>query len=876
MNDAAIARPEVTSGRRHRNRNAGFLRNVKFRSKMALAVAVPVCALLVLTIGGLAGRHGVVATETRVGHLYGPAGSLADLVAALHDEARMSNWTLASADAPADRLTTARAATDRAITGVRRQLPELRTAHADAAVQRMVQLFDQFDLLGEQRRFIDLRLMPIDAATGYYNDTVGGALRVLDSLTGAIHDATEVANLRDYTTVLRFVAAAGDEHSVLAAGFAQGSLAAGQMNDFLGAVASQDAYQALFLSQATVPLRDAFQQQYQPGSSVVNRVHAMRSVALAGGLGSGSVSPAAWYDATTAQRAALNGSAHNVLRAVERSGLARKHAAERAMLLYGVGAGAALLVALGLAYAIVRSTVRPLRRLTAAARDVSERQLPKMLDALHADPQDADFAVVHPIEMSSRDEVGELATAFNSIENATVDVAREHAALLRQGISDLYVNLARRNQSLLERQLRVIDQLESSENNPDTLASLFRVDQFATRMRRNAESLLILAGTESPRPTTTSVRLFDVVRAAASEIDDYARIDIVDVDETVEVAGRVMVDLTHLLAELLENATTFSAPESRVVVGGVRTDAGYELSVVDRGLGMERADLDAANQLLAHPAAPRLALSRTLGHLVVAHLAARAGVHIELRDGAPGVVAVVSIPAMLLVEREQDEGEPVASPPLPRRVRRSVDVRGPVEATSNGATTANDPVAEQRAREAGPETIPVAASVAAGDVPPDPDAAPPRPGWTLSGLPKRIRKTAVKALRTRTTAATRSPDEVYEVVARYESGRRRGLRDAAAGAGGVTADAQARDAASPVPPAADRPEQRVQPRALPHRTPGQTLTPARAEPEPRPEHRPPEEAFELVARYEWGRRRARLTDRTEHDDANGAAHVEDD
>ena len=161
MNDAAIARPEVTSGRRHRNRNAGFLRNVKFRSKMALAVAVPVCALLVLTIGGLAGRHGVVATETRVGHLYGPAGSLADLVAALHDEARMSNWTLASADAPADRLTTARAATDRAITGVRRQLPELRTAHADAAVQRMVQLFDQFDLLGEQRRFSDLRLRPM-------------------------------------------------------------------------------------------------------------------------------------------------------------------------------------------------------------------------------------------------------------------------------------------------------------------------------------------------------------------------------------------------------------------------------------------------------------------------------------------------------------------------------------------------------------------------------------------------------------------------------------------------------------------------------------------------------------------------------------------
>jgi signal transduction histidine kinase len=844
---------------------------------MALAVALPLCALLAVTVAGLAGRHGVVATETRVGHLYSPAASLADTIVALHDEARLSNWVLASADAPTNRLTAARALTDGAIIGLRLQLLHLRKAHADVAVARMGQLFDQLDLLGEQRKFIDLRLLPIDSATGYYKDTVGGVLRVLDTLNSGIHDATEVANLRDFTTVARFVAAAGEEHSVLAAGFAQRALSAGQTNDLFGAIASQDAYQALFLSQATPPLRVAFEQQYQPGSNVVNRVHAMRSVALAGHVNTGIVSGADWYDATTAQRASLRDGTHNVLRAVERSGLARKHSAEHAMVLYGFGAGAALLAALALAYAIVRSTTTPLRRLTAAARDVSERQLPRLLHALHADPQETDFAEIHPIEMSSRDEVGELAHAFNSIETATVDVAREHAALLRQGISDLYVNLARRNQSLLERQLRVIDQLESRESDPETLGALFTVDQFATRMRRNAESLLILAGVDQPRPTTSSVRIFDVVRAAASEIDEYARVELTEVDETTELTGRVMVDLTHLLAELLENATAFSPPETRVVVRGRSVDSGYELSVVDLGLGMSSDALAAANLLLRQPPPPRLALSRSLGHLVVARLAARAGVHVELRDGSPGVVAVVSIPATLLVERdEHDERAGAASEktPLPRRVARAAKAPAPADAAavSNGTAPAEGiPAGEERVPH--PEPVTVDLTVSEGV---DADVTPRPPGWTTSGLPKRMRKTMVQALRARVTAGSRSPDEVFEVVARYESGRRRGLRDAVSGTAGVTGDEEPRDGAGePGSAATNGVEGRVQPGALPRRTPGRTAVPERAEPEPPADPRPPDQAFELVARYEWGRRRAQLTGNTGNTDADGLAQVED-
>ncbi|MBV8951237.1 MAG: nitrate- and nitrite sensing domain-containing protein [Actinobacteria bacterium] len=822
------------------------LRNLRFRSKMALAVALPVCALLAVTLVGVTSRAGVVTTETRVGHLYGPASALADVTSALDDEARLSNWTLASPAAPADRLAAARLATDRAIAAVRRELPQLRAAHADAAVTRAGTLFDQFDLLGEQRRFIDLGVMPIDAATGYYDDTVTIVVGLLDSMNGTVHDATEVANLRDFTTVVRFLAAAGQEHSVLTAGFAQRALSTGQTNDLLGAIASQDAYQALFLSQAGPSLRAAFERGYQPDGSVVNRVHAMRSVALAGTIGKGTVAVGDWYNATTALQTSLRASAHNVLQAVERSGRDRKRAAERAMLFYGLGAGAALLAAIGLAYAIVRSTTRPLRQLTAAARDVSERQLPQLLQALHADPDDADFGTMHPIETTSRDEVGELAHAFNAIETATVDVAREHAVLLRQGISDLYVNLARRNQSLIERQLRAIDELESRESDPDTLADLFRVDHFATRMRRNAESLLILAGVEPPRPSATSVRIFDVVRAAASEIDDYARIDLTEVDETTAIAGRVMIDLTHLLAELLENATAFSPPDSRVVVRAVAVESGYEIAVADRGLGMQSDALAAANQLLREPAPPRLELSRSLGHLVVARLAARAGVHVELRDGAPGVVAVVSIPAALLVAPEPATGTAGSeATALPRRVTRGVEARARIEAAES-ANGDGSPSSDE-----------------AGDA--EVRSAPT--GWTPSGLPRRIRKSAVKAFRRRTASQPRSPDEVFEIVARYESGRRRGLRDAASGAASVGDPVPPREPASDDASGGARPGEqirdRVQPDALPHRRPGQTIVPERTEPAPRPDARSPEETFELVARYEWGRRRARINGGTE-------------
>jgi signal transduction histidine kinase len=215
--------------------------------------------------------------------------------------------------------------------------------------------------------------------------------------------------------------------------------------------------------------------------------------------------------------------------------------------------------------------------------------------------------------------------------------------------SELLTNLARRNQSLLNRQLAKIEQLEALEPDTETLAQLFTLDHLATRMRRNAESLLVLSGEELPHRWGASVALSEVARGAIAEIEDYTRVD-VSVEEDLVVAGRAVGNLTHLLAELLDNATTFSPPSTRVVLGGARTpDGSYLLTITDDGIGMSGAELGAANRTLAAPLQTDLSLSGVLGLHVVARLATRFGIRVWLTARpCGGLVAGVTVPPELL------------------------------------------------------------------------------------------------------------------------------------------------------------------------------------------------------------------------------------
>ena len=224
-----------------------------------------------------------------------------------------------------------------------------------------------------------------------------------------------------------------------------------------------------------------------------------------------------------------------------------------------------------------------------------------------------------------------------------MDVARQQMDILRKGVSEIFVTLARRNRELVDRQLALIDQLEAREEDPEVLGGYFKLDHLATRMRRNAESLLVLAGTETKRMWEKPLDIGDVVRAALGEVDDYQRIEVLAL-EPVQVSGGVVTDLSHLLSEILDNATQFSPPADRVRVTGSFDQDGYLLTISDHGVGMTEARMGEINRLLAKPPVLGLALDPTLGLYVVARLAARHGIDIRLVRGVPGMTVRVTIP----------------------------------------------------------------------------------------------------------------------------------------------------------------------------------------------------------------------------------------
>jgi signal transduction histidine kinase len=307
---------------------------------------------------------------------------------------------------------------------------------------------------------------------------------------------------------------------------------------------------------------------------------------------------------------------------------------------------------------VARSLVGPLQALRTGALDIAANRLPEVVRRLRdADNFDAE-AAVDPIPINSNDEIGQVARAFDEVHQQAVRLASEQA-LLRSNVNSMFVNLSRRSQSLVQRQLRLIDELENSEQDPDQLANLFKLDHLATRMRRNGENLLVLAGEEPGRKWSQAVRLLDVMRAGASEVEQYERVALRDLPD-VNVLGRVVNDLVHLVAELLENATSFSAPETKVsVTANMLNTGGVMLEIEDAGIGMTPEELDDANERLANPPVIDVAISRRMGLYVVGRLATRHGIQVRLRRSAGGgITALVLVPSTLLAGADGEAQAP--------------------------------------------------------------------------------------------------------------------------------------------------------------------------------------------------------------------------
>ncbi|MGO1330598.1 MULTISPECIES: sensor histidine kinase [Cellulosimicrobium] len=393
---------------------------------------------------------------------------------------------------------------------------------------------------------------------------------------------------------------------------------------------------------------------------------------------------------------------------------------------------AAVVASILVAGFIARAIVNPLRRLTDAAEDVRD-QLPKLVEQV-AVPGQGPGIDLAPITVESSDEVGQLATAFNDVNQTTIKVAREQAAL-RGSIAEMFVNVARRDQVLLNRQLAFLDDLERSEEDAGTLSNLFRLDHLATRMRRNAESLLVLAGIDSGRRVRQPMPASDVIRTASSEIELYDRVRLNLVVDPL-MLGHNALNAAHLLAELLENATMFSEPHTPVEVTTGRDADFVHITVRDHGLGMTAEEIAEANRKVATHAASDVVGAQRLGLFVVGRLSERLGAKVRFSAGGDeqGTEVVVSFPAVLFVP---DSNVPLPQPTDPLETSTQAAAQ---QLTSTGVMPALP------AEPAAPAPAPVPAASAAAVEPEAPAAVPVdldalTDGTTQTGMPRRRSRT---------------------------------------------------------------------------------------------------------------------------------------
>jgi signal transduction histidine kinase len=376
-----------------------------------------------------------------------------------------------------------------------------------------------------------------------------------------------------------------------------------------------------------------------------------------------------------------------------------------------------LLITILVSTLIARGIIRRLRGLESSARTLAEDQLPDVIARLRRG-EDVDVAAEAPPLRTGSDEIGRVGQAFELVRQTAVRGAVEESRL-RQGLNDVFRSLARRSQSLLHRQLTLLDQMERRASDPEALDDLFRLDHLTTRMRRHAEGLVILAGAPPGRSWSSPVRMVDVMRGAIAEVEDYARVSVATRSQAA-LAGSAVADVIHLLAELIENATTLSPPYTSVRVSGDTVASGFAIEVEDRGLGMSAPRMAELNDRLASPPEFNPSDSEQLGLFVVSKLAERHGIRVTLKASPyGGTSAIVLIPAHLVVTEEAFRaglpGEPAAIGAIGR------------------ATNGNHPDAELAAAGTllGPRGLPELSGPGRGG----PELGGPGPGMGGPGLP---------------------------------------------------------------------------------------------------------------------------------------------
>ena len=389
----------------------------------------------------------------------------------------------------------------------------------------------------------------------------------------------------------------------------------------------------------------------------------------------------------------------------------------------------AVLASILVSFLVGRGLLGQLGALRRSALELATERLPTAMARLRAG-QEVDLAAeVPPLDVGT-DEIGQVRAAFNAVQRAAVESAAGEAKL-RRGVSDIFRNLARRSQSLLHRQLALLDAMERRATEPGQLDDLYRIDHLATRMRRHSESLIILAGESPGRGWRHPVPLVDVLRAGVAEVEDYARIKVTTGSQAA-LAGPAVADVIHLLAELAENATIFSPPNTPVRIHGDVVGKGFAVEIEDRGLGMTEDKLAEVNRDLAGPRQFDLSGSDQLGLFVAGQLASRHGIQITLRPSPyGGITAIVVIPKVLVVDEGGDDRELPVTPADERAIRRALAPAATgsgvplTSVTSAAPTVAAAPAADPAAPPAQPAAPPTSEAQAATPAVSESQAAAP-------------------------------------------------------------------------------------------------------------------------------------------------------
>ncbi|TSD47565.1 HAMP domain-containing protein [Rhodococcus sp. KBS0724] len=336
----------------------------------------------------------------------------------------------------------------------------------------------------------------------------------------------------------------------------------------------------------------------------------------------------------------------------------------------------AVLAALVIALIISRSLVEPIRRLRFAALQAARRGLPEAIERIRAGEKVSDLEIPR-VPVDTHEEIGQLARAVDDMNGQAIALAGEQAALRRQ-VNNMFETLSRRNKSLVDQQLGLIEQLEQDEDDPNRLGNLFRLDHIAARMRRNSDNLLILSGTEGRRVRTAPIALADALRASVSGVEDYQRVELGQILSAV-VSGQASADVVHLMTELLDNALRYSPPETMVTIDAARTNDGSVLvEIADVGIGMSSADLLDANRRLSSGGEMSPDTARHMGLFVISRISRRYNISVRLRPSGStsdhsGITAMVHLPVALLVApRDNAVRTSTAAPVLPVRAATPV------------------------------------------------------------------------------------------------------------------------------------------------------------------------------------------------------------